>query len=347
MKVFKERFWRVSFSVLVLLLHVGVVDALAQAQNLPERAVLETVGKLWDKRHPGSPFPRISKALDVSQDDRAKRQTGRSAQQVAASSLASSLTSLVDRPSATDFLSIALDSGIFSREEEENLVTFTTSLYGVGSFFNPSMTSSLKEFQDSAYLRRVSIAISTGQADESMMGIMNDDRLNIASFVVKHQFGTRDVRDKHFDNEYKQFEEANRIWSEAISTLLLSPAVVKLVVDIQAGELSPDDIETQFQTQDELKKVYEKFENKLANFANLQGKLDEIAKRAERKWLGSVSFGGKFMEDKPKRYSVQGAVRGYAGSVDVTLNGEFSWTEKGVMGDREVWGGLGSSSCAK
>lgn len=289
-----------------------------------EAALREVIRRIWNQRHPDNPFPEDSIVESVRKDT----QTARASQQVNVSSLASALSTLVDKPGGTDFLALALNSGAFAREEKDNVVTFSTSLYAVSSIFAPGLASDFEQFQKHRRLRRLTIAISAGKADEPTATGTNS--LNLTSVIAKYQFGTRDARDPEFDAEYGEVQKLLGERANALSALFAQDPFKELVRTLAQKQMRSIDLAAllaEVESSPEIMKAIENFGSNPAAIGvrRVNVLFKEIAEKAKRRWLGSIGFGGRFMEGMEDEFTAEGILSGYAGAASVTVNGSITW----------------------
>lgn len=305
--------------------------------NCEFEATLEAIRRIWNKRHADNLFPASS--ATAIENYKKLSQSGRASQQLNASSLASALTTLVNKPGAPDFLSIALNSGAFAREEKDNVATFSTSLYALGSFFKPQMATDFREFQRHRFLRRFTASVSTGKSDEPT----TSDSLNVTAFTLKYQFGTRDIRDPEF-NDLSIWQEVDDLMEQganALAAVLSGDAFSVFLDGLEAKnlrEISVPSLQTEIQGDAKLLLALESLESRsdAIGVRKIDTKFKALEGRLKKRWLGSAAFGGKFMESQKDEYMVEGTISGYAGEVSITASGSVTWFDNPMGTGRDL-----------
>ena len=147
------------------------------------------------KKHGLRFVPSDTAPLDEVRRISAEIDAGRDGRQSDASALTGTFTSLLDQPSTTNFLALALQSGAFQEERQSDVVTLTGSLYAVKRFVSPTPWRSMEEYAADRNLRRLSGSLSFGEVTANEAAIERDVR----SWTIRYTFGSRDLRDFYRD----------------------------------------------------------------------------------------------------------------------------------------------------
>ncbi len=165
------------------------------------REAIREVSKLYAIALPLEDTVDLAKLKELA----AAIDTGRDGRQFTASSLATPLATVIDQPTTTNFLSLALETGAFSKTEESNALTVSTTLYAVKRLFNASPWRSLEEYGADRNLRYFSGSMTFAKATTNSASSSSQ----VQAWTVRYQIGSRDLRDFYTDPTLESLSGVN------------------------------------------------------------------------------------------------------------------------------------------
>ncbi len=217
--------------------------------------------------------------------------TGRDGRQFTASSLATPLATVIDQPTTTNFLSLALETGAFSKTEDNNALTVTTTLYAVKRLFNPTPWRSLEEYGADRNLRYFTGSMTFAKATTNTASSSS----RVQAWTVRYQIGSRDLRDFYTDPSVETLGFAYAFILKEITTLLAQKFPGKSVDDYTVAQIEDVILNSTFIPDGDAAKRLSLVSGSSVTVKDLLvvrgGLVQQLIAKNAPKGVGSVSFG--------------------------------------------------------
>jgi hypothetical protein len=260
--------------------------------------------------------------------------TGRASRQLDAQSVVSSLANLVDQPSATNLISLAKGTGLFTSTTKDKDTTYTANFYSLFVLFNGPATT-MEEYGNQRNWRHFTVSYTDGQKE--VKAGQQTPSAKLTSWNGKWQFGTRDARDFYVSDGFTKLTD------------IYAQITAGLTLELQQRGIKPPQA-----TADQIKQVLseEPFRTLLSQlsavFADEAAKLTDAVQLAAGKPTGSVSLSYTKVQGQDEKYQLQGTVLlPLPASWTLTGNASADQTKKEPGPSKKTYGGTGSVELAR